>query len=149
MGNFNPRLRQYLSQNTLGERLGPAGLAASGATALGGLTGAGVGLVALADAFTGEQSAGEAAIDAGLIAAPMLGAIVGGGIGAIPNARRLWRDYRAASGIGERYSPGARDKLFSRLSAPRTYLPVAGGYAAGALAAGIPAALAMGDAPQA
>ena len=56
-------------------------LAVLGRNVTPGLTGAGLGLVALGDAFMGDQSAGEAAIDAGLITAPVLASIGGSTLG--------------------------------------------------------------------
>jgi len=51
--------------------------------ALPALTAAGIGAVALADAFNGDVDAGEIAVNSGLVAAPVLAALVGGPLGAI------------------------------------------------------------------
>lgn len=51
--------------------------------ALPALTAAGIGAVALADAFNGDVDAGEIAVNSGLVAAPVLAALVGGPLGAM------------------------------------------------------------------
>jgi len=101
------------------------------------VTPAGAGLVALADAFRGDQSAGEAVIDAGLIGGTALASILGGGVGAVAGSRR----YRQAvmGGHGD-VTQRAAEALRTDPAALRGMLA---GSAVGGLAAGIPAGLYM------
>jgi len=101
------------------------------------LTPAGGGLAALADAFRGDQSAGEAAIDAGLIGGTTLASIIGSGVGAMAGSRR----YRQAvmGGHGDTMQRAAQ-VLKTDPAALRGMLA---GSAVGGLAAGVPAGLYM------
>lgn len=101
------------------------------------VTPAGVGLAALADAFRGDQSAGEAVIDAGLIGGTALASILGSGVGAMAGSRR----YRqAVMGNHEDTVQRAAQALKTDPAALRGMLA---GSAVGGLAAGVPAGLYM------